>query len=238
MKKCKINLFVSTVVALTIITSPLDHVSACDLNPGELFEKYRDKYEIAWNDTIQSYRAVLLDFEDEEYILYDEDGNCIDSPSLDYAAYSDNAYRTFYRATGKYEYDCNYADGFYYAVLSDDTVTVAGVDYDYLNTVSPTAIVIPEEIDGKPVVRIEPFAFVNAVRFMPELTEIHIADNVKWIGNSAFYDAFQIDADDAVINIPGQIQYIGCNAYGNSAFAIGDQIILPESTEFVTSSDH
>ena len=235
MKKCRLSLLMSAVVAMAALNTPLIQASACYLKQEELFEKYSEKYKVEWNDSLQSYRAVLLDSEDEEFILYDEDGNLIDSVSADYAAYSDNAYRKIYRDTGKIEYDCSYADGFYYAVLPDNTVTIAGADYDELNTVSPTAILIPEEIDGKRVVRIEPFAFTEAYRFMPELNEIHIADSVKWIGNSAFYKAFGIWNHDAVINIPDKAQYIGCNAYGESAFALGNQIVLPESTEFINN---
>ena len=222
--------------AAIYITGSSLPVCACDLSAEELFEKYSFTYQIMWSDSTNAFRAVLTDYADEEFILYDSEGNIIDAPSASYAAYSDNTYRRISAEDPAHPiYNCDYENGFYYSILEDGTATVAGVNYDYFNEESPFEITIPEKLGNTTVVRIEPFAFSLGYSFLPQLNSIHIPDTVEQICNSSFYCAFAPDSENCYINIPAQVKYIGCNAYGGIADALGDVIRLPESTEFVNN---
>ncbi len=232
----RLQKMVGVIGAVIYVTGSSLSVCACDLSAEELFEKYSFTYQIMRSDSTDAFRAVLTDYADEEFILYDSEGNIIDAPSASYAAYSDNAYRCISAEDPAHPiYNCDYENGFYYSILEDGTAAVAGVNYDYFNEESPFEITIPEKLGNTAVVRIEPFAFSLGYSFLPQLNSIHIPDTVEQICNSSFYCAFAPDSENCCINIPAQVQYIGCNAYGGIADALGDVIRLPESTEFVNN---
>mgnify|MGYP002802687320 CR=1 FL=1 len=93
-------------------------------------------------------------------------------------------------------------DGLTY-VLNEDNASYALVQYD---NVEDTDLVIPAEINGKPVTRIGVTAFGN----YNNLTTITIPDSVTWIGNFAFSGCNAL----MKVTLGRGVTYIGDGAFG------------------------
>lgn len=93
------------------------------------------------------------------------------------------------------------AQDFSYTTNIDNTVTIAG----YAG--SGGAVVIPSEIDGLQVIRIDRWAF----SFCSNLTEIIISDTVRSIGDKAFDECVNLSS----ISIPGSVTNVGDKTFSH-----------------------
>ena len=85
------------------------------------------------------------------------------------------------------------------------TVSDAGAVSIYSCSQSVTEVVIPAEIDGKPVLTIES----NAFKHCDSLTSVTIPDGVTKIGSSAFYDCDALES----VTIPASVAIVGDHAF-------------------------
>ena len=130
-------------------------------------------------------------------------------------------------------HDCICADGIYYGLQDDNTYAVAGADYDYFIEKGMTVLNIPAELEGKPVTGIAKSAFSYAKYQWKDLQEIILPDSIQRICADAFNRAFADCAADCKINMPQNIRYLGNGAFYNAMQAFGDTLILPDSIEYV-----
>jgi len=93
--------------------------------------------------------------------------------------------------------------------VADDEVTITGFADDFTPG-SNYALVIPDVIDGKPVVAVGASAFIDKTNF----TTLTIGKNVKTIGNEAFRKALTMTsvtfAPDGVLETLGESAFRGC----------------------------
>ena len=93
--------------------------------------------------------------------------------------------------------------------VSDNEVTVTGFADDFTPS-ADYALVIPDEIDGMPVVAIGNEAFLDVTNF----TSLTIGKNVRTIGNGAFRRATAMTtvtfAPDGVVETLGESAFRGC----------------------------
>ncbi|MBQ7500572.1 MAG: S-layer homology domain-containing protein, partial [Clostridia bacterium] len=97
-------------------------------------------------------------------------------------------------------------NGIMYEIV-DDAVTITGY-----NGIS-TTIVIPEEIEGKPVTRIARYAFDRM-----DIREVTIPDTVEEIGEKAFFRCYELTQ----IKLPTSLKTIGHNAFSYSGLKVVD----------------
>ena len=102
-------------------------------------------------------------------------------------------------------------NGIMYEIV-DDAVTITGY-----NGIS-TTIVIPEEIEGKPVTRIARYAFDRM-----NITGVTIPDTVEEIGEKAFFRCFELTQ----IDLPKSLKSIGHNAFAYTGLVEVDLSVCP-----------
>lgn len=135
--------------------------------------------------------------------------------------------------------NCECADGFYYAEYEPGKATIAGVNLQWLKETQPSKLVIPKEIGGLTVTRIQQGACRELYRFVENLEEIVVPDTVEEIQSGAFSKAFGSEfLSKGKINIPKNVKVIGDFAYQNCAYSISSngRVVLPESIEYVDTS--
>ena len=142
-----------------------------------------------------------------------------------------NEYRT--GCNGKQMFkNCSYANGFYYILRENGTISIVGADDDWFN--SKTVMEIPSEIDGAVVTEIADRAFEYIAYYLPDLRKIILPDTVEIIGEGAFARA--MTAADSKINLPANLKVINRFAFFDSAQCLADKfyvIHLPESIEYI-----
>lgn len=93
-----------------------------------------------------------------------------------------------------------------YTRNSDNELTITGLDLGFASP-DDYALVIPDEIDGAPVVAIANQAFYRKTNF----TSLHIGKNVKTIGDAAFREATSLKT--LTFAPDGQLTTISTNAF-------------------------
>ncbi len=245
----------TTTTVTTTVTTEYVHPDAAGL-----FIKYAFEFPVYYRDG--SY-GRSLDYANSIY--FDLEGNEIEYRDTNVRK-ADNPYR--YRefnaegecvTLGDYVYTCDYANGFYYAVLENGTAIIAGADCAWINGNQIETLVIPEEINGYRVTEIAQKAFQKIGLRCDSLREIVIADTVEIIHPYAFDDAFchqWVDDMGATrigsrrgckINIPANVRIICRRAFANNYDSMGEEyngdadnrfrarrmIELPETLEYV-----
>lgn len=117
-------------------------------------------------------------------------------------------------------------DGFVYTI-ADDAVTITGYSGTEAN------IVIPAEIDGKPVVAIGNYAFSSKV-----ISTVDIPDSVRSIGRSAFSSCTGLVSVDfpAKLDTLGPLAFYGCSHLGQEDDLSTVPVILPPGLKKIEDS--
>ena len=214
-------------------------VSASSLSKDELREKY--KYLIDY--TNESDGAFPIDSWVNGHVT-DTDENGVGDDGVDYGPEYADARLTFWNdyyfteylsITPHYFGDYKEYNNFYYAIKPDQTVKLVGADWDELKTLQTEKLVLPSEIDGMPVNEVDSFSFGGAHGRIQTLKEIVVPDSVTMIREGAFEGAFGGSREKGTykINIPEKVEYLGHMSYGLLYYALGEQVTLPETLEYI-----
>ena len=180
---------------------------------------------LAKNKELQASDTMYYRADGKQYTAYWE-------PAPD-EHYARNPWCNYDDALNLIYHDCICVDGIYYGLQDDNTYAVAGADYDYFIEKGMTVLNIPAEQEGKPVTGIAKSAFSYAKYQWKDLQEIILPDSIQRICADAFNRAFADYAADCKINMPQNIRYLGNGAFYNAMQAFGDTLILPDSIEYV-----
>jgi len=187
-------------------------------------------------DGWSTYNEYWLDDDGENYVCFQsEGGKYMES----FEIYNNNEknvitpqtmpkYTTVEKDDGVYftsdEYiECN---GDYYYIRPDNTAVLARSKYFRRpNITDPLpieeAVVIPEEVEGCPVVAIDENAFLGAA-----ITEIVLPETLEFIDQGAFVECEYLEK----INFPRNLKYIGAEAFAYSNSLKEINIDCPELT--------
>jgi hypothetical protein len=127
-------------------------------------------------------------------------------------------------------------NNYYYAVKSDQTVKLVGANWDELKALGTEKLELPSEIDGMTVNEVDVKSFGSAITYLPTIKEIVVPDSITIIRAYAFAEAFGVrcfEENGAKINLPGNVEYLGHGSYYGLGFALGEQVVLPETLEFI-----
>lgn len=248
--------------AVTMATGSALSASAGTLSKEELIEKYMPDgaydiydHEGPWSNSGLKYydndnmeidvvtyvqglfddlQAKMGDMTEEEYQKAQEElaqkvvKIC---QSADHRAYVYNDYRSGWDHQQWFN-NCEYADGFWYVLREDGTVSIVGAEQEYFK--GKEILAIPSEIGGAVVKEIEHHAFDSASIYLQDINEIVIPDTVEIIGFGAFNDA--LIYTNGKINLPNGVKYIGGRAFTGCVSFLADDakvIHIPESVEFI-----
>ena len=117
---------------------------------------------------------------------------------------------------------------FTYTVNRDSTVTITQYACPSNNAeLTPTEAIIPDTIDGMPVVAIGDYAF----EYCSRLTSVTIGNSVASIGQEAFYSCSGLTS----VTIPASVTSIGSGAFGNCSSLTS--IVVDVSNTVFSSQD-
>ncbi len=231
MKKVFLSLGVSALMTANFVLP----CSASSLSREELSEKYARQLQ----------RGYGANYDEPNIQWVDVDENGIGEDGVEYGIeFADKTVSVYndYRFTLKwnvgtmyYHGDCKEYEGIYYAVKPDQTVKLVGYNEPYFRELKPEKLELPAEIDGMPVNEIDKYAFQTVSgRTGFTIKEIVVPDSVTIIRQYAFARAFDISQEkDCKINIPANVVYLGDACYDFLGFALGDEVVLPETVEFL-----
>ena len=111
---------------------------------------------------------------------------------------------------------------------SNGNITITGFELDFTPPAN-YALVIPDDIEGKPVIAIGANAFKQKTNF----TSLTIGSNVQTIGNSAFYGCTNLSSVEITNNVTslGTSMFQGCTSLSTVTFEATSQLTsLPLNT--------
>ena len=245
-------------VMTAIVTAGLQFASAIPasaggLTAGELFEKYSCLYLVG--DSQYGWTIQNMDGRASEKINEDARRTGIipeNSAETEYFMQNEYRYKKWtlpdsapadaLKIQTTHYINCEFEDGFYYAIREDGTAVIAGGDAAYLREKCPEKMVIPETIGGAVVTEIAKHAFYCWLDFKggwTELQEVVIPDTVEIVGEYAFQGIFGREEYGSrpklgcKINIPANLREVHFCAFANLGNAFGDVIELPETLEYL-----
>ena len=206
--------------------------SASSLSKDELREKYADLLNVS-----EGHMYDWLGWP----IITDKNGvgdNGIDY-GLEFAerrlmVWNDNLVQSDLSTQIYYIGDYKEYNNYYYVVKSDQTVKLIGADWDDLKALGTEKLELPSEIDGLPVNEADIHSFANVNTYVPTVKEIVIPDSITIIRAFAFSHPFGGSFEDVYkINFPSKVKYLGHGCFYGLNFALGEQVVLPETLEFI-----
>lgn len=226
------RLFVSLIAGAAMLANIALPCAASSLSRAELREKYARALEMGDRYT-----------ENGGWVDVDENG--IGEDGVDYgiefagktlSICNDYSFTLKWNAaTTYYHGDYKEYNGVYYAVKPDQTIKLVGYNEQYFKELKPEKLELPAEIDGMPVNEIdcEAFQYLGDRLIDGALKEIVVPDSITIIRCEAFYHAISNRSDEGVkINIPANVEYLGSHCYSGLFFALGEEVVLPETLEF------
>ncbi len=166
-----------------------------------------DSYNEYWTDDEGSYR-IRFTGENTSYMknfeVHGKESFEIEPKKAAEFIFDYEDDKCFFKSDDYLEYN-----GDYYYIKPDGTAVFAKSKHsrrdEPINCEPVTkTVVVPDEINGYPVIAIENEAFLNAC-----VTEVILPETIKFIDSSAFWECIYLEK----INFPQSLKYIGLNAF-------------------------